>query len=139
MAGYWGSAGEVSMRHAAAIALMMSLPFAAAMADVYRSVDAQGHVQYSDTPTPGAELVHLQKLGIPSAAPSSAPPAGGGRPLTELWHPGRCPDAPPPRRQRGQEQRTGPGPVAAASRATGSATGRCAKPRRSVQEGPHRL
>jgi hypothetical protein len=76
MAGYWGSAGEVSMRHAAAIALMMSLPFAAAMADVYRSVDAQGHVQYSDTPTPGAELVHLQKLGIPSAAPSSAPPAG---------------------------------------------------------------
>ena len=64
------------MRHAAAIALMMSLPFAAAMADVYRSVDAQGHVQYSDTPTPGAELVHLKKLGIPSAAPSSAPPAG---------------------------------------------------------------
>jgi hypothetical protein len=76
MAGYWGSAGEVSMRHAAAIALMMSLPFAAAMADVYRSVDAQGHVQYSDTPTPGAELVHLKKLGIPSAARSSAPPAG---------------------------------------------------------------
>ena len=64
------------MRHAAAIALMMSLPFAAAMADVYGSVDAQGHVQYSDTPTPGAELVRLQKLGIPSAAPSSAPPAG---------------------------------------------------------------
>src|ERR1017187_1781537 len=76
MAGYWGSAGEVSMRHAAAIALMMSLPFAAAMADVYRSVDAQGHVQYSDTPTPGAELVHLQALATRGPARSTAPPAG---------------------------------------------------------------
>jgi len=53
------------MRHTAAIVLIMSLPFAAAMADVYRSVDAQGHVQYSDTPTPGAELIHMQKQGIP--------------------------------------------------------------------------
>ena len=62
------------MRHAAAIALIMSLPLSAAMADVYRSVDPQGHVQYSDTPTPGAELVHVQKQGIPGglSAPSSA-------------------------------------------------------------------
>jgi hypothetical protein len=57
------------MRHAAAVALIMSLPFATAMADIYRSVDAQGHVLYSDTPTPGAELVHVQKLGN---APSSS-------------------------------------------------------------------
>src|ERR1700690_2458862 len=69
MAGYWGSAGEVSMRHAAAIALMMSLPFAAAMADVYRSVDAQGHVQYSDTPSPGAQLVtNADETPSPSSA-----------------------------------------------------------------------
>jgi hypothetical protein len=61
------------MRHAAAIALIMSLPTGAAMADVYRSVDAQGHVQYSDTPTPGAELVHVQKLGVNNTV--SSPPA----------------------------------------------------------------
>jgi len=64
------------MRQAAAVALIMSLPIGAAVADVYRSVDAQGHVQYSDTPTPGAELVHIQKLGAGGATTSSnAPPA----------------------------------------------------------------
>ena len=36
--------------------LLVALPLGA-MADVYRSVDAQGHVQYSDTPSPGAQLV----------------------------------------------------------------------------------
>jgi hypothetical protein len=60
------------MRHTAAIALIMSLPFTAAIADVYRSVDAQGQVHYSDTPTPGAELVHVQKLGMQNSAPSAA-------------------------------------------------------------------
>ncbi|MFI4895570.1 MAG: DUF4124 domain-containing protein [Steroidobacterales bacterium] len=64
------------MRQAAAVALIMSLPIGAAVADVYRSVDAQGHVQYSDTPTPGAELVHMQKFGVAGATTSSsAPPA----------------------------------------------------------------
>ncbi|MFI4866124.1 MAG: DUF4124 domain-containing protein [Steroidobacterales bacterium] len=47
------------MRRAAAIAILTWLPLSAALADVFRSVDAQGHVQYSDTPTPGAELVHI--------------------------------------------------------------------------------
>lgn len=62
------------MRHTAIAALIMSLAVTAARADVYRSVDAQGHVQYSDTPTPGAELVHVQRGG--DAAPTSfAPPA----------------------------------------------------------------
>ena len=71
------------MRYAVAVALIMSLPFTAAMADVYRSHDAQGHVQYSDTPTPGAELVHVQKLGQESATTSSnAPPASSGREMT---------------------------------------------------------
>ena len=63
------------MRHAAAVALIMSLPFAAAMADIYRSLDAQGHVQYSDTPTPGAELVHVQKLGTTPFSASTSVPA----------------------------------------------------------------
>jgi hypothetical protein len=53
------------MRHTAIAALIMSLAMTTAAlqarADVYRSVDAQGHVQYSDTPTPGAELVHVQR------------------------------------------------------------------------------
>lgn len=63
------------MRQVAAAALIMSLAVTAAQADVYRSVDAQGHVQYSDTPTPGAELVHVQRT---SASPgSSSTPASG--------------------------------------------------------------
>jgi len=56
------------MRPVAAIALIMLLPLSAAVADVYRSVDPQGQVHYSDTPTPGAELVHVQKLGINSSS-----------------------------------------------------------------------
>jgi hypothetical protein len=51
------------MRQAAAAALIMSLAISAAQADVYRSVDAQGQVHYSDTPTPGSELVHVQHGG----------------------------------------------------------------------------
>jgi len=69
------------MRHAAVAVLIMSLPFTAAVADVYRSVDAQGQVHYSDTPTPGAELMHIQKLGfgatnVASSAPASSSAAG---------------------------------------------------------------
>ncbi|HEV7985401.1 MAG TPA: DUF4124 domain-containing protein [Steroidobacteraceae bacterium] len=64
------------MRNAAIAALIMSLAFAAARADVYRSVDAQGQVHYSDTPTPGAELVHVQRGGdtgtFTAPKPSSA-------------------------------------------------------------------
>ena len=51
------------MRRVAATTLIMSLAFTAAQADVYRSVDAQGQVHYSDTPTPGSELVHVQRGG----------------------------------------------------------------------------
>jgi len=53
------------MRRAAAIAILIWLPLSAALADVFRSVDAQGHVLYSDTPTPGAELVHINGLHAP--------------------------------------------------------------------------
>ncbi len=45
------------MRLTAAIAIVSVLPLSAALADVYRSVDAQGHVLYSDSYTPGAELM----------------------------------------------------------------------------------
>ena len=46
------------MRRAAAIVILACLPLCAAFGgNIYRSVDAQGHVQYSDTPTPGAVLV----------------------------------------------------------------------------------
>jgi hypothetical protein len=65
------------MRHTAIAALSLSLAVAAAQADVYRSVDAQGHVEYSDTPTPGAELVRVQRGGDMSSslnAARSAPP-----------------------------------------------------------------
>ena len=62
------------MRQAAAAALIMSLAFTAAQADVYRSVDAQGQVHYTDTPTPGSVLVHVQRGGG-GLAPSSTPTA----------------------------------------------------------------
>lgn len=50
------------MRVALMIALLLPLSLATALADVYRSVDAHGQVQYSDTPTPGAQLVHISSL-----------------------------------------------------------------------------
>jgi hypothetical protein len=62
------------MRQAAAAALIMSLAITAAQADVYRSVDAQGQVHYTDTPTPGSVLVHVQRGGG-GLAPSSTPTA----------------------------------------------------------------
>jgi hypothetical protein len=72
------------MRHYAIAAMIMSLAVSsAARADVYRSVDAQGHVQYSDTPSPGAELVHVQRgadTGTSTASPAS--PATGSTSTT---------------------------------------------------------
>ena len=50
------------MRVVATIAVLVPLTLSAALADVYRSVDAQGHVQYSDTPSPGAQLVRFTGL-----------------------------------------------------------------------------
>jgi hypothetical protein len=59
------------MHRATAIAILIWLPLSAALADVFRSVDAQGHVQYSDTPTPGAQLVRMSNLRSPTPALSS--------------------------------------------------------------------
>jgi hypothetical protein len=63
------------MRHTAIAALIMSLAFVTAQADVYRSVDAQGQVHYSDTPTPGSVLVHVQRGGD-TGTYSAARPGG---------------------------------------------------------------
>ena len=72
------------MRPSAAIAILSLLPLSAAVADVYRSIDAQGHVLYSDSPTPGAQLVRtggndsLFTPPAPTAAakPNAAPKSG---------------------------------------------------------------
>jgi hypothetical protein len=61
------------MHRAIAIAILIGLPLSAALADVFRSVDAQGHVQYSDTPTPGAEVVRMGNLRLPTPSLSSPP------------------------------------------------------------------
>jgi len=73
------------MRPAAAIAMLTLLPLSVSLADVYRSIDAQGHVLYSDTPTPGAELVKVNSSAQRSGAqysslsatpkPAATPPA----------------------------------------------------------------
>jgi hypothetical protein len=59
------------MHRAIAIAILIWLPLAAAVADVFRSVDAQGHVQYSDTPTPGSQLVRMNNLRTPTPSLTS--------------------------------------------------------------------
>jgi hypothetical protein len=63
------------MRPSAAIAILSLLPLSAAMADVYRSTDAQGHVLYSDTPSPGAQLIRTggKQLSVVATAPAAAP------------------------------------------------------------------
>lgn len=65
------------MRLTAAVAIASLLPLTTALADVYRSVDAQGHVLYSDTPVPGAELVHtgVHHDSSPPPVATKAPPA----------------------------------------------------------------
>jgi len=63
------------------MAILFMLPLSAALADVFRSVDAQGHVQYSDTPTPGAELVRINGQRVSITPPRAAPtPSAGNKP-----------------------------------------------------------
>jgi hypothetical protein len=68
------------MRRATATVLILLalvlIPLSAALADVFRSVDAQGHVQYSDTPTPGAELVRISGQRVSVTQTLAAPNAG---------------------------------------------------------------
>ena len=72
------------MRQAVATAILSLLPLCAAMGDIYRSVDAQGHVQYSDTPSPGAQLVSSSDLRIRSAAPPACSALRPVRPARRL-------------------------------------------------------
>jgi hypothetical protein len=60
------------MRRAVAIAILIPL-LGIARAHIYRSVDAQGHVQYSDTPSPGAELVYSGDARSPVSSSASEP------------------------------------------------------------------
>jgi len=70
------------MHRAIAIAILIWLPLSAAVADVFRSVDAQGHVQYSDTPTPGSQLVRMNNLRTPT--PSLASTAASAKSTTTV-------------------------------------------------------
>ncbi len=60
------------MRQAVATFVLSLLPLCLSAADIYRSVDAQGHVQYSDTPSPGAELVSSSDVR-PTANTATSP------------------------------------------------------------------
>jgi hypothetical protein len=62
--------------HRALIALTLAALPLAAFADVYRSVDAQGHVQYSDTYSPGAQLISTAE-DISAAAAADAQRSAG--------------------------------------------------------------
>ena len=91
------------MRSAAAIAMLALLPLSVSFADVYRSVDAQGHVLYSDTPSPGAELVkvtnssqHFSSQFISSSSAPKQAAAQAGKKTTA---------APTPPAQHGEGQR----------------------------------
>lgn len=74
------------MLRVTAIAVLIGLPLSAVQADVYRSVDAQGHVQYSDTPSPGAELIQVSgtRPGSTPPARNAPPPAGNGSSLAKM-------------------------------------------------------
>ena len=84
------------MRVVATIAVLVPLMLSPALADVYRSVDAQGHVQYSDTPSPGAQLVRLTGLhetmtvstanGGNAGAPTQPTPSGTPTPSAGQTH-----------------------------------------------------
>jgi hypothetical protein len=80
------------------------LPVRSAFADVYRSVDAQGHVQYSDTPLPGAELIHVQKLGLNNSIASSTASSAAAQPTSASTPASPSPPAPDPATQQLAQQ-----------------------------------
>jgi len=66
------------MRRAAAIIMLICLPLSAVYgADIYRSIDAQGNVKYSDTPTPGAVLISTVDPQVADSSAASASTANG--------------------------------------------------------------
>jgi len=75
------------MRVVATIAVLVPLMLSPALADVYRSVDAQGHVQYSDTPSPGAQLVRFTGLNNTMVVSSSTASNGNSGSPTQSSNP----------------------------------------------------
>jgi hypothetical protein len=72
------------MHRAIAIAILIWLPLSAAQSDVFRSVDAQGHVQYSDTPTPGSQLVRMNNLRTPTPSLASTAASASAKSTTTV-------------------------------------------------------
>lgn len=56
--------------------ILIILPLGASAADVYRSVDENGVVVYSDRPTDQTELIQIN-TAVPGARPTTAPQANG--------------------------------------------------------------
>lgn len=59
--------------HLFALGLLLALP---AQAEIYKSVDAKGHVTYSNVPSKGAVKLNLEPPGAPAGRPRAAAPAG---------------------------------------------------------------
>jgi hypothetical protein len=72
------------MRH---ILLLLALVTGPVLADVYKTVTETGEIIYSDTPTPGAERIHLPEL--PTYTPPPLPrftPSPAKQPVKSLYN-----------------------------------------------------
>jgi hypothetical protein len=59
----------------AVLAVMLVLAVAHAKADIYKKVDEDGRVTYSNVPSKGAQKLNLEPLNtVPSSKPSTQPP-----------------------------------------------------------------
>jgi hypothetical protein len=62
------------LRQLAIVISLLLLTVATASAQIYKSVDAQGNVSYSDQPSPGAQPIQLEPLSITPEPVTTAPP-----------------------------------------------------------------
>ena len=59
----------------AVLTVMLVLAFAHAGADIYKKVDEDGRVSYSNVPSKGAQKLNLEPLNtVPSSKPNTQPP-----------------------------------------------------------------
>ncbi len=59
----------------AVLAVMLMLAFAYAKADIYKNVDEDGRVTYSNVPSKGAQKLNLEPLNtVPAPKPNTQPP-----------------------------------------------------------------
>lgn len=63
--------------------LLCVLAFAASAGQVYKWIDSNGRVHYSDTPRPGWTRVDVKKGGIGQAAPAAATAGDGNRQIAD--------------------------------------------------------